>query len=86
MVVIFQDIHKKIEKNLKKCNFFLNKSKNLINHFALLNFCFIRYFALCEINALSEIKQHQLLCFTYHFVENFMLSSNLMLVIHFGST
>jgi hypothetical protein len=86
MVVIFQDIHKKLKKIKNNATFFLNKSKNLINHFALLNFCFIKYFALCEINALSEIKQHQLLCFIYHFVENFMLSSNLMLVFHFGST
>jgi len=56
MVVIFQDIHKKLKKIKNNATLFLNKSKNLINHFALLNFCFIKYFALCEINALSEIK------------------------------
>ena len=56
MVVIFQDIHKKIEKSKNNATLFLNKSKNLLKHFALINFCFNKYFALCEINALSEIK------------------------------
>jgi len=53
---ILRPFIKKLKKSKNNATLFLNKSKNLINHFALLNFCFIKYFALCEINALSEIK------------------------------
>jgi hypothetical protein len=58
MVVIFQDIHKKIKNN---ATFFLNRSKILINQKYILNFCFIKYLLFVIYMLYKIIKHHQFL-------------------------